>query len=388
MKKTLIIISVFVISILIFSGCGGSNSTDSAGGDSTGGDSAGGDSTGGDSTGGDTVDITSDTIFYDAVQMVAPSFSPAGASSSLAMSKSESTVPADLDITRTWQSGNPLYDLFYILQEFDPATDQGVIDTSNLYKTMWEARNFLLNTRGSCNAITEQVITPPFDFGNSQTTYNCAYNGDSEDGYVFGGAMKELDASGNIISVGDEAGTETTAVAKYGLFGFVWPGDHNEYGTLQGVFNSSSNDLSLDIAVWVDYAGQSDYCYRNDIDGNSDTHAFTFRSIKGNREPDASYITIVGKGYSQGEERYFLLKITSDDLAGKYYCVGADYGETELRAMDVDGSDTVDANCAEYQEDVDAMTPLETTDLACASSDFNPGGTGTAAEGTVYLRFQ
>ena len=357
--------------LIVFSGlicmtaCGGSGGSGSSGSSSSGSSSA------------------DDTLFYDAIKLVSPSFSSDDSSASFYQS----------DITTSWESGNPVYEVFYILQEFDPDTDQGVIDTSNLYKTMWESRGFFANTKSGCTAITEQIIAPPFDFGNEDITYNCAFNSESATGYDFAGAYKELDENSDIIAI-DEGSEEsgTTAVIKHGLFGFVWvdSGDnaHYEYGTMQAVLDTTTDDLSVDIAVWVDYDEENDYCYRNEITGNTSTHAFTIRAIKGNKVSGSTYTSIVGKGISQGEGEYFLLKVEGSGLdSSKYYCIGAEDSETELILMDPEGSDAVDDNCAEYQVDVDALVPFETSDLACATSDLNPGGSGTAAEGSVFLDF-
>ncbi len=315
--------------------------------------------------GSGTSSSSDDSIYYNAVQEVAPSFAPAAGAASVAGKTSKA-------YTASWETGNPLYELFYIFRQFDPATDSGVIDTSNIFKTTWEGRNFFSNTESNCIAITEQTIAPPFDFGNAATAYDCAFNEEPADGYDFGGAVRKSD----------------TAV-KYGLFGFLWPNaDHNEYGVMQAVMNTTTSDLDLDIAVWVNYEGEGDYCYRNDITGNTETHAFALRSMKGNKVAGSSFLSVVAGGFSEGTGKYFLAKITTNDLNGKYYCIAAGDGEAELRAMDAAGSDTVDLNCAEYQAAVDALTPLTTADLACASSDFNPGGTGTAAEGTIFLNYQ
>lgn len=354
------------LACLLLAGCGAATSTTT--------------SSDGDDSGVTTVGNPSgsQTAFYDAVVQVMPVFDRASATT--AVSKAVST---------TWGSGNPLYEAFYLLQEFNPDTDQGVIDTSNLYKTMWEGRNFFANTKSSCTAITEQTIAPPFDFGNAAMTANCAFNEDATDGYDFGGAIRELDASGAILPITTTSRTDFSAAVQQGVFGFVWVDDHNEYGVLQGNYNSTTDDLALDIAVWVDYTGDNDYCYRNDIDGNVATHLFTFRAVKGNLVAGASSMSMVGKGYSQGADQFFLLKITNSGLDGaRYYCIGADDDETALMAMDAEGSTTVDPNCAAFQTDVDALTLLTTTDLACESTAFNPGGTGTAAEGTVFLDFE
>lgn len=378
-----------VLLILIAMGCGSAATSDIA-------------DEGTDTTTGST--ITSETAIYDATLQVAPSFSRASSASVSLRSTSK-------EVSSAWESGNPLYDIFYILQEFNPDTDQGVIDTSNLYKTMWESRNFVANAKASCEAITAQAILPPFDFGNDPVEYDCAHNDiGTESGYDNGVAIMELDADGNPIEIAEGASADESigegegdgedetapsddpaaapsAVVQRGVMGFIWVDpSHYEYGSLQAELDASTDDLSLDIAIWVDYDGESDYCYRNDIDGNAQTHAFTIRSAKGNLS--AISMSAVGKGTSQGEGNHFLIKMVEGPVADRYFCIGAEDGEDELRAMDPEGSETVPEECQALQDEVDAMVPLVLGDLLCESTDLNPGGTGVAAEGTIFLDFE
>lgn len=305
--------------------------------------------------------------FYEAIEEVLPSFLP---------NTGETSLTGD----------SPLAHLFYLLRTFNPETDQGVIDTSNLHKTLWESSGFLSNARGSCATIAEQVIIPPFDFGNLPTTYTCAFNQEGDDGYDFGGALKGLDGNGDPIA--DLSDGSIDVRNWYGLFGFVWAGDHFEYGVVQESYDKASADISVDIAVWVDYDGQQDYCYRNDIDGNATAHTFTLRSIKGNKVPQSDYVSFVGAGNSEGEGNYYLIKAAhSGGLENRYFCLRTDDGEEELLAIDPDGSDTVPVDCLAFETAVNATNPLTPADLACQSSDFNPGGTGLAAEGTIFLDY-
>jgi len=271
------------------------------------------------------------------------------------------------------------------LREFNPDTDQGVIDTSNLYKTLWESAGFYSNTRQACATIPEQAITPPFNFSNPSTTYTCAFNRQAADGYHFGGAVKELDGSGNVLPIASSAAAD--AAVKHGVFGFVWTGDHEEYGSMQAVYDESSKDLSLDIATWVDYDVGDDYCYRNDIDGNTETHRFSFRSAKGTLS--TANFSVVGHGYSEGVGQHFLLQVSSSSLPGpKYFCIGAEDGEAELMAMDAAGSDDVPAACADFADEVAALTHFTAADLACESADFNTGvANGMVVEGTIFLNY-
>ncbi len=373
---------VVLVSIVVLAACGSGSSLSSGDGSSSGGES------------GDT--YSDSTLFYAAVQDVAPSFTAVS---------SASLSPRAL-ASESWESGTSLYELFYIFQDFDNEIHQGVIDTSNLEKTMWESRNFFENTKNNCDSIVDQIIEPPFDFGNEGQEYNCAYNLEAEDGYHVGGAIMELDADGNPIEnsgssrssesevservarresdvVEEEEEEESDdAVVKQALVGFVWnDGTHEELGVMEGILDTSTNELSLDIAVWVDYEGENDYCYRNEIEGNTETHAFSMRSAKGNLTHTT--FSAVGKGVAEGDDAHFLVKI--DDA---YFCIGAEDGETELRAMDLDGIDPAETECAEYQDDVDAMEPLGIEDLACESSDLNPGGEGEAEEGTIFLEIE
>jgi len=181
---------------------------------------------------------------------------------------------------------------------------------------------------------------------------------------------------------GEESEEVDDAVVKQALVGFVWnDGSHEELGVMEGSYNEVSHVLALDIAVWVDYEGENDYCYRNEIEGNTETHAFTMRSAKGNLT-DTTF-SAVGKGVAEGEGAHFLVKMND-----AYFCIAGTDGEVELRAMDAEGSATAPEDCEEYQADVDAMELLGVDDLACESSDLNPGGEGEAEEGTIFLEIE
>ena len=289
---------------------------------------------------------------------------------------------SDESSSQDWFWGRALFETFQFFRRFNDPEDQGVIDTSNFHKIGLEVNNFSSRTAESCSAISEQIITPPFNFGNGQVSYDCAFNKEASSGYNFGGAIKEVYE-------------DDVHVSFYGVYGFVWvdtPKDdskgHLEFGSAQVSVNNLTDDQSVDFAMWVDYEGGSDYCYRNDIDGNTKTNIFTIRSIKGSLDENMAYISIVGKGRSGGVGHYMLLKVRADNVYDKYFCIKANSGEDDLRAMDPLGSRVVPEKCAEYQEDVDSMIPFTTDDLACESSDFNPGGIGVASEGTIYLNFE
>lgn len=56
--------------------------------------------------------------------------------------------------------------------------------------------------------------------------------------------------------------------------------------------------------------------------------------------------------------------------------------------MDYMGSDTVIDECTEYKSEVDRLTFFILNDLPQSNADFNSGGTGLAAERTIYLNFK
>ncbi len=323
-------------------------------------------------------------VFYNATLEVMPVFAAEESSISLETAA----------LTTSWGPGNPLYEVFYNLQEFDPGTEG--IDISNLHKMAYSAQELYSQTKANCSAITVQEISPPFNLGNENTTYNCAFNYDDPTGEDFGGAIEERDEDGNIIEMTEDSRQDETAIVKKGLFGFIWLGPAvDEYGVMQGSYNATTGDLSLDLAFWADEESQSDHCLRHDIDGNAGSHLFAFRSMKTGNVDAGSYISLVGSGYSQGEGRYFLLKIITDDMAAelggaRYYCIPVGSGEAELRAMNSEnpaGSETVAESCADLQEQVDALPMFTAADLACEASKFNPGGTDPA-EGTIFLNFE
>ncbi len=219
-----------------------------------------------------------------------------------------------------------------------------------------------------CEAFaSEKVVNSPFDFGENET-YSCAVNR---------GSMGDAYPSG--IAAG-QSGTDG-AIKKL-LASFVWAGDgdEGEFNAIQGTYNESTKDLNLHFAQLVDH-GDSHFGRRIRITGNVEDHSFVLRSLSGPKdvnEVGGSWVSIVGKGISQGTGNYFLLKIKSNQTgweSGKYLCFNANINKTELDALETakpTGDATVDANCADFQTEVDALTFFEfATDMPHAVSDFS-----------------
>ncbi len=271
---------------------------------------------------------SSDNFFYLATKEVAPAFNGA----------------ASKKMTRALTSGTLIYAVFELLRDYEYPADEGVIDMHNIYKVLYTAGQIYETAESGCSPITEASVASPFDLGITDA-YNCAGNsGTMSDTYANGFAIKDADP------------------VKYALLTYRWaPGtpDHEEHGILQGSYNEAAGDLSLKMIHNVFYAASDGFVVRSDIEGNATTHAFTLKSISAGTGTSTNYTSIVGKGISQGSGNYFLLKVNSDAVTGKYFCIPADATETELEGMTAAGYDTVDASCSAYQADVDAMTFLQ-----------------------------
>lgn len=309
-----------------------------------------------------------ENFFFSAANDTTPVFAPA------------SKAGASLAKAATWSFGSVNYELFNTFREYINSRDEGDIGLDNIYKVLYQTGSFYSEAEGMCTPsegagesvnkatsfITEETaIDSPFDFGNAET-YTCAINdADGRHGY----AIKEV------------GGT------KYGLLSWqVLNYDNNnsdEKGVLQGSYNETTGALDLDMAVYVNYVDQGDYSLRTEIIGNAQTHQFSLRLMKYNSEQGAYWISLVGYGISQGAGNYFLFKVSDQSgVTDKYYCYAADADETTLQAADDAGSDTAPENCADYQDEVGALTAFASTDLPTQDSNFN---TGNAQEGTIYL---
>jgi hypothetical protein len=271
---------------------------------------------------------SSENFFFTATQEVTPVFDASGSKKMI----------------RDLTSGTLLYSVFELLRDYEYPADEGVIDMHNIYKVLYTAGQIYATAESGCSEITETAVASPFDLGITDT-YNCAGNtGTMTDNYAYGFAIKDDDP------------------VKYALLTYRWAPDapsHVEHGILQGNYNEDTGDLSLKMIHNVYYDPTGGFVVRSDIEGNATTHAFTIQSISAGTGTSSNFVSIVGKGISQGSGNYFLLRVESDTVTpAKYFCIPADATETELEAMDASGSGTVDANCSAYETDVVAMTFL------------------------------
>jgi hypothetical protein len=306
---------------------------------------------GGDNGGGST-----GNFFFESAANTAPVFEPNAVEGLLRLG-----IPIR---SAKWDFGGVNYELFNLLREYVNERDEGTIGLDNIYKLLYQAGSFYGEAASGCNAITATSISSPFDFGVSET-YDCAIN---ETTFRHGSAIRE-----------GADGTKNALLAWQVLNNDGH--DSDEKGVLQGSSNPTTGDLSLHLATYVNYTAKNDFSLRTEIAGNDQTHHFTLRTMKYTQ--DGYWITTTGSGISQGAGQFFLFKVSDQSgISGRYYCFPADANEETLQAADDAGSATVPADCAVYEEVVNALVPFQSSDLPTSDANFN---TGNAKEGTIYL---
>jgi hypothetical protein len=217
--------------------------------------------------------------------------------------------------------------------------------------------------------ITEQAITPPYDFGSDLLpgqTYNCAYT-TNETGTVQGASITY---------------TKSYAV-KYlnGVYQMLM-GWHSIQGTTtspsvtQLEYDTTANTIKINNAYFVDYGTggtmTGTYNVRIYVNGNTETHLFNLKLFKYNA--NGSSPSIAGYGYSEGAGKYYLFKIDTQGSAAKYFCFPSNATESDLSALDDAGSATVPANCAGMDANLPSNYNTDGSESPTASTKFTGGG--------------
>lgn len=287
--------------------------------------------------------------FYSAAMNVAPVI--------------EATTLSEAALTTAFESGNPIYEVFNAFREYLDSRDSGVIDSSNIYKLLFDAAIVYDMAITEVTALaTPTAIPSPFDFGNTPPTYT-----DASDNYA-------------MLRNGDTI---------HALLTWTWDESPTmSYGIIEGNFNDTTGNVTLDMVYLVDYplSDEPDYCLRTHISGNEDTHQFTMKAAKYNIGTDSYAVSMIGTGISQSNnvDDHFLLKIIdNDNLAGysggRYYKFSAGADETELRAHPIDGyasGEFTDPNnyasiITEIANDPsDGFFALDGSDHATSANDF------------------
>jgi len=263
---------------------------------------------------------------------------------------------------------------FQLLRNYSYPADEGVVDMTNIYKVLHEAGGYLDNAKSICSSITTTTDSAISSYAFSDFlghTYNCGGNVSEALQSGYGGSVAYREDSGT----GD----------KFMLATYKWapvPTEQIAIGAIQTRFNDTTKDVELTFAQTVDYPISSSmggttgsgFATRTNIVGNSSTHAFELKiAMKG----PWGGMSLVGKGISQGEGNYFLIK-----NGANYYCLPAGATEDDLRSITPTNQAGVSSNCSSYVSGVDGLTAYEVNNAAQLPGfnnvdSFNLGVAGT-----------
>lgn len=303
------------------------------------------------------------SLFED-VSNTAPVFKPdAGAVSLLTKSVTN----------QEWGSGNVIYSIYYTLREYKHPDDDGVVDRSNIYKTMFDIESLINGTPESLNLLSEsKVLIPAFDFGHSRT-YDSYFENQEQHRCL---AIKETDDQ------------------KSFLLGWNWFDTGNdlkkESGVAQVIISDVQTLIDIDMIFAVDYdteTSKTDYNIRLHLNGNPITHEFEFSYRIGQ-------LSIVAKGISQGDGNYFLFKTkgenTPDASQTYYFVIPADADEAYLENLTFEGAYTsidevVDSSVDTYKSYVNETPFFTDSDML---TDINNLNKDTNLQGTVYVNYK
>lgn len=358
MKKIIIILLIIIAAILI-TGCGGdispamTSSDDSSSDDSSSGGSSSGDSSSSDDS--NTFSLPDgERAFYDAVMNITPVIS--------ATSSENSSLITSRHVTTGWVWGNPTYEIFNAFREYEFPRDEGVIDTSNVYKLLFEANHSYDDAVREVVELPElTVIDSPFDFGAVSRSYTHA------------SSEYALSEDGDTV---------------YALLTWIWDEDPKfSYGVFEGSFDTITGDVEVDMVYLVDYppggnpeGEDGDYCLRTYISGNEDTHFFTLRTSKVGTGDSYYAISMIGTGISRSDnaDDYFLMKIIDNDNLsgypdGRYFKFPASADEGDLIGYSVFGYTLGEIDDPDnYAEILDGLEffSLDGSDHATSTDDF------------------
>jgi len=291
-------------------------------------------------------------FLYESARQTTPVIRPGGATGAV-------TAPA-LPADAPWTFGNPAFEVFTMLRDYDPAKDVGrSVGLDNLYKSLWQTGSFYDEYRARCAPITPAVITSPFDLGNA-VTYDCAVNDRSA---KHGHASRE--------PAGQKLGLNTWQVD--------YDDGQSELGVQELAYATATGDLVVDEAIWVRITASNSFSMRYHIEGNDQTHQFSVKLLK--YTAGGYWVSVVGAGVSKGAGNHFLFKASDlSGLAGGYFCYPAELTEVQMQAIGWTTAGGIDAACAPLQATVDALTPL------VAPQDV-PTSAASFAGSSIYLVF-
>jgi len=217
---------------------------------------------------------------------------------------------------RSVLQSDPVYPLFYIFQDYVYPADEGLIDSGNLYKLLYESSGIYSNRKQEAHAITPSQIASPFDFGNVLKTYDHAFNSIGEQGgnydYTLGYQI---------------TGDDVSACYGYTVRESVTGGTKVQRQIYETSFNEIAGNMTLDFCTFDDkpIGTSEDFGRRAFVQGNMLDHSFFIHFVTGNV---SSVTSIVGKGISQGTGYYILCSIGT--VSSTYYKLPAGATESDF----------------------------------------------------------
>lgn len=304
-----------------------------------------------------------------AVKNTTPAFSP---SSSAIPKTAAKTVASDST------PADPVMNLaFQLLRDYSYPADEGKVDMTNIYKVLYTAGFDMADAKSLCSDIspTPDSLISSYAFSDFLGhTYDCGGT-QGEGGYGKSVAYRE------------------TGEDQFVLLTYKWapePTEQITIGAIQARLGISTGDVELTFAQTVNYppnsamggASGSGFATRTHIQGNSGTHAFELKIALKNENGFYSQ-SLVGKGVSQGEGHYFLIR-----KGASYYCIPAGATEADLMNITPASRESVSAACSDYVAAVDSLAPYDTGNPAqLPAIDLSSFDKGVAGTPFKYLMF-
>jgi len=231
-------------------------------------------------------------------------------------------------VPKAFATGGTTYSLFSVFQEYSYPEDEGIIDTGNIYKLVFEASNLFDGNKSLAGSIPLTSIASPFDFGTPAESYDHGYN-----------EMDGIEERGNTyfktLAYREDA-TTTRALLGYTVYEPVEDGTKVQRQIFQTTFDSLSKDIVLEYATFDDKPNSTteDFGRRFYVEGNADSHDFFCHLATGL----TSVSSIVGKGVSDGTGYYILCIPGTGGAEDRYFKLSAGATEADYEALDEEGS--------------------------------------------------
>lgn len=296
--------------------------------------------------------------FYSNAASTTPVFKPISASASAIASAAAS-----------WESGGPLYRVYFSLREFLASRDEGRVDRSNLYKLLIDVDSVFSGLSGSAAPIATQEVTPPFA-ALPKVTCDKAKN----------------DTAGKKAIAMTETSAEVNAIITW-----IWSDSSTkeEYGIASIKYGKLTHDITIDMTYSVDYdlsSTATDYNLRCYVTGNTGTNSFEYKYLVGDDG-------IVAKGISRGAGNYMLFKYRGVNGPVQYIVASAEADESFFKGQfttptaiyaTTEVGNLPTSEVGEYKDWVETTAFFTAADLVTDISVLN---SGNPRQGTIYLNY-